>query len=45
MIMIIFVANNKDVLDKYVNGKISNIFGWIITTIMFVLSVVFFATL
>ena len=45
MIMILLIANNKNVLGKYVNGKLSNILGWTITAIMGVMSIIFFATL
>jgi len=34
MVMILLIANNKDIMGKYVNKRISNILGWIIILIM-----------
>lgn len=45
MVMIILIANNKEILGKYVNGKLSNILGWIITLIMGAMSILYFVTL
>jgi NRAMP (natural resistance-associated macrophage protein)-like metal ion transporter len=42
MIIILLISNNKKILGERVNGKLSNIFGWIITVIMSLLSVIFF---
>lgn len=45
LIIILLIANNKKILGEYTNKKITNILGWIITIIMSILSIIFFATL
>ncbi|MBY0376522.1 divalent metal cation transporter [Patescibacteria group bacterium] len=34
LVMLMLIANNKDILGEHTNGWFSNLFGWIITTIM-----------
>jgi len=34
MVLVILTANNKKIMGKFVNKKISNIFGWIIVFVM-----------
>ena len=34
MILIILIANNKNIMGKYVNRRLSKIIGWIITIVM-----------
>lgn len=45
LIIILLIANNKKILGEYTNKRATNILGWVITIIMSVLSVIFFATL
>ena len=44
MIMLMFIANNKKVLGEHVNGKFSNIAGWLITIIMCIAALMLLAT-
>lgn len=34
LVLIMLISNNKKIMNTYTNGKISNVFGWIITVIM-----------
>ena len=34
MVLIILIANNKSIMGKYVNKRISRIIGWIIVLVM-----------
>ena len=43
MVIIMLISNNKKIMGKYTNKKVTNILGWIITIIMSVLSIIFFA--
>lgn len=39
LVLIILIANNKKVMGKRVNGRITNILGWLTTAIMFAAAV------
>jgi NRAMP (natural resistance-associated macrophage protein)-like metal ion transporter len=34
MILILLISNNKKIMGKYVNKRISNLIGWVITSVM-----------
>lgn len=34
LVVILLICNNKNILGKYTNSRLSNVFGWIITAIM-----------
>lgn len=41
MVIILLIANNKKIMGSYTNSRLSNIFGWAITAIMGIISLVF----
>lgn len=41
MVIILLIANNKKIMGSYVNSRLSNVFGWTITAIMGIISLVF----
>lgn len=41
LIIIMRIANDKDILGNRVNGVFSNVIGWSITVIIFILVIVF----
>lgn len=41
LFMILRIANNKDIMGKYTNGKISNVLGWIVALFMSLAAVAF----
>jgi NRAMP (natural resistance-associated macrophage protein)-like metal ion transporter len=45
MVLILLIGNNKKIMGKYVNGKASNVFGWVITAVMGVCAVAMVVTL
>lgn len=45
LIMILMIANNKNILGKYTNSLLSNIFGITITVIMSIATILFLVTL
>ncbi len=45
LMIILLIANNKNILGKYTNSKLSNIFGITITIIMSIATILFFWTL
>lgn len=42
LICMILIVNNKDVMGKYINNKLQNIFGWITISILVGLSLILF---
>jgi Mn2+/Fe2+ NRAMP family transporter len=34
MVLVILIANRKDVMGQFVNSRVSNVLGWTITLIM-----------
>lgn len=45
MIIIMLISNNKKIIGKHTNNKLTNILGWFITVCMSILAIVFFTTL
>ena len=45
MVLVMLIANNKKIMDKYSNACFSNIFGWIITSIMAIASIALMVSL
>jgi len=41
MVLVILIANNKDIMGKFVNKRISNIAGWTIVLVMTIAAVLF----
>jgi NRAMP (natural resistance-associated macrophage protein)-like metal ion transporter len=41
MVLVILIANNKDIMGKFVNKRSSNIVGWVITLVMAIAAVLF----
>lgn len=41
MVLVILIANNKDIMGKFVNKKISNIAGWVIVLVMAIAAILF----
>ncbi len=45
MILIMFIGNNKKIMGKYTNSKLSNIVGWFITVVVTLSTVAFLVSL
>lgn len=45
MILILFIANNKQIMGRRVNGKLGNAFGWTITILMSLIAILFIVNL
>src|SRR5207253_2050844 len=45
LVLIMLVANNRATLGDRVNGRVSNVLGWVTTGLMAVAAVAFLATL
>jgi NRAMP (natural resistance-associated macrophage protein)-like metal ion transporter len=41
MVLVILIANNKDIMGKFVNKRISNIAGWVIVLVMTIAAILF----
>jgi len=41
MVLVILIANNKDIMGKFVNKRISNIAGWVIVLVMAIAAILF----
>jgi NRAMP (natural resistance-associated macrophage protein)-like metal ion transporter len=44
LVIIMRVSNSRDIMGKYVNGRLANVLGWITAGLMAVAAIAFFAT-
>ncbi len=45
LVLLMFISNNKKIMGEHTNSPISNVLGWIITSVMFVASVALIVSL